>query len=164
MRKMMNKLLKLLVDNTILLILIVGTWIIVFLMLWNCSVKGCLKMTTSVNCARREYWKDAECIGGKILVRNHETYLLDEDTGEILAGSYAGIMVGDFEYPYHIARYITEDNLLGFIDEYGNEITPGIYTNATCFLDGKASVVDQDGNRYDIDTEGKICKGKKEKK
>ena len=134
MRKMMNKFLKLLVDNTILLILIVGTGIIVFLMLWNCSVKGCLKMTTSVNCARREYWKDAECIGGKILVRNHETYLLDEDTGEILAGSYAGIMVGDFEYPYHIARYITEDNLLGFIDEYGNEITPGIYTNATCFF------------------------------
>ena len=48
MRKMMNKFLKLLVDNTILLILIVGTGIIVFLMLWNCSVKGCLKMTTSV--------------------------------------------------------------------------------------------------------------------
>lgn len=67
MRKMMNKLLKLLVDNTILLILIVGTGIIVFLMLWNCSVKGCLKMTTSVNYARREYWKDAECMGEKYL-------------------------------------------------------------------------------------------------
>ena len=112
MSKMKNKLLQLLVDNTILLILIVGTGIIMFLMIWNCSVKGCLKMTTSVNCASREYWKDAECVRGKILVRGQETYLLDEDTGEILAGSYAGIMVGDFEYPYHIARYITEDNLL----------------------------------------------------
>lgn len=51
-------------------------------------------MTTSVNCARREYWKDAECIGGKILVRNHETYLLDEDTGEILADHMQGLWWG----------------------------------------------------------------------
>lgn len=65
MRKMMNKFLKLLVDNTILLILIVGTGIIVFLMLWNCSVKGCLKMTTSVNCALKRILERRRVYRGK---------------------------------------------------------------------------------------------------
>lgn len=163
MRKMMNKFWKILVDNQVLLLLVVGVGIITFFMFWNCSVKECLEMTKSVNCASREYWKDAECIGKKILVRGQKTYLLDENTGKILAGPYAWIMVDDFEFSDDIARYITEEDLIGFIDEYGNEITPGIYMDATCFLAGRASVIDRDGNQYVINKKGKICKGKKEK-
>lgn len=45
---MMNKFWKMLVDNTILLIVIVGVGIVMFLVLWNSTVKECLKMTTPI--------------------------------------------------------------------------------------------------------------------
>jgi len=154
MKNMMNKFRNLFAENIVLLILVAGAGIGAFLLVWYCSMNGCLKMTTSVDNASWEYWKDADRVGDQMLVRGREVYLLDEYTGEILAGPYAWITVDDFDFSYHIARYTTEDNLIGFIDDQGNEITPAVYTDATCFLEGRALVMDQEGNQYEIDTDG----------
>lgn len=74
----MNKFWRMLVENRLLLLLIAGVGIIIFLLLWECSVKGCLKMTISVNYANMKYWKDAERIGNNILVRGENVFVGNE--------------------------------------------------------------------------------------
>ena len=83
MKNMMNKFWNLLVENIVLLALIVGVGIGAFLLLWRCSVTSCLKIITSVDYARWEYWKDADCVGDQMIVRDEEAYLLNGYTGEI---------------------------------------------------------------------------------
>lgn len=154
MKNMKNKFWNLLAENIVLLALIAGVGIGAFPLLWHCSVTGCLKTTTSVDYASWVYWKDVNHVGNQMIVKDQEAYLLDECTGEILAGPYAWIIVDDFAFPCHIARYITEDNLIGFIDDRGNEITPAVYTDAECFSEGRALVTNQKENQYEIDTDG----------
>lgn len=160
MKKMMNKCWSILTENVMLLGLVLGIGLGVFFLLWHESITRCLRMITSVEYINREYWKDADCIDNKIIIRGQSTYLLDEYTGEILAGPYAWIVLEDFDFAYHIARYIEENNLIGFINDNGNVITPPVYTDATRFLEnGQALVRDQDGNQYAIGTDGEVYKG-----
>ena len=91
--------------------------------------------------ADMDYWNSAE------------TELFGDHTDEVLAGPYAGIAGEDFDFSYGIARYITEDGLIGFIDEEGHEIIPTIYTAASEFTEGSVYVTDQEGNYYEIDTD-----------
>lgn len=98
MKNMMNKFWNLLAENIALLALIAGVGIGAFLLFWRYSVTGYLKKTTSVDYASWKYWKDADRVGDQMLVRDQEIYLLDEYTGEILAGPYAWIIVDDFGF------------------------------------------------------------------
>lgn len=74
-------------------------------MVWCYSINDCLKMAASVDYASWEYWKDADRVGDQMLVRGREAYLLDEYTGEILAGLYAWITVDGLQFRKHSSEY-----------------------------------------------------------
>lgn len=73
----------------------------------------------------------------------------------IVAGPYTWIAADDYDNATHIERYRSTNGLIGFVDESGNEITPAIYQEASCFSDGRAAVTDKEGNQYRIDTKGR---------
>lgn len=158
MKKIMSRFRNILLKNRCLLILLVGLAIVAFLLLWECSMEGILKEMKTACDAERDYWlnADTEMYGEHVVIRNQEAFLLDEHTGEVLAGPYAGIAGKDFDFSHGIARYITEDGLIGFLDKEGHEITPAIYTDASEFTEGTLLVTDQEGNQYEIDTDGWI--------
>lgn len=163
MKMIMNKFRNILQENMLLRILLIGFVIVAFLLLWKCSMEEILRETKTAYDAEKDYWFNAETemFGEQVVIRNEEAYLVDKYTGEVLAGPYAGIAGDDFEFSYGIARYITVDGLIGFIDDEGNEITPAIYIAASKFTEDTALVIDQDGNQYEIDTDGcKISQGK----
>lgn len=158
MKKIMSRLRDILLENRLLLILLAGFVVAAFLLLWKCSMKGILMETKTAYDAECDYWLNADTrmYGDHVVIRNQEAYLVDEYTGEVLAGPYAGIAGEDFDFSCGIARYITEDGLIGFLDEEGHEITPAIYTKASEFTEGRALVTDQEGNQYEINTDGWI--------
>lgn len=157
MKKVMSRFRKILLENRLLLILLIGFAVVAFLLLWKYSIEGILGVTKTIYDIERDYWFNAESemFGDHVVIRNQEAYLVDDHTGDVLAGPYAGIEVDDFYYSYGIARYITVDGLIGFIDEEGYEITPAIYIKASEFTEGTALVMDQEGNQYEIDTDGR---------
>lgn len=156
MKKMMSRFRNILYENIVLLILLNGFGIVVFLLLWKCSMEGILRETKTAYVAEWDYWfyAETEMFGDHVVIRNQEAFLVDDYTGEVLAGPYADIAGDDFDFSYGIARYMTEDGLIGFLDEDGHEITPAIYTAASEFTEGTALVTDQEGNQYEIDTDG----------
>lgn len=163
MKMIMNRFRNILQENILLQILLIGFVIGVFLMFWKCSMKEILRETKTAYDAEWNYWFNAETemCGDQVVIRNKEVYLVDKYTGEVLAGPYVGIAGDDFEFSHGIARYITVDGLIGFIDDKGHEITPAIYTAASKFTEGTALVIDPESNQYEIDTEGcKIPQGK----
>ncbi|MGN8963510.1 WG repeat-containing protein [Bariatricus sp. HCP28S3_D3] len=156
MKMIMSRFRNILKENILLLILLIGFEVVAFLLLWKCSMKEVLRKTKTAYDAEWDYLFNAETkmFGEQVVIRNEEAYLVDEYTGEVLAGPYAGIAGDDFEFSYGIARYITTDGLIGFIDDEGHEITPAIYTAASEFTEGTVLVTDQEGNQYEIDTDG----------
>lgn len=80
MKNMMNKFWNLLAENIVLLALIVGVGIGAFLLLWRYSVTGCLKITTSIDYASWEYWKDTERVGDQMIVRDQKENQYEIDT------------------------------------------------------------------------------------
>ena len=164
MKTMMSRFQDVLRENLLLLCLLIGFGIGIFLALWKCSMEGILRETKMAYDADRNYWYSAETemFGDHVVIRNQEAFLVDDHTGEVLAGPYVGIVGRDFDFSYGIARYITTDGLIGFIDEEGHEITPAIYTAASEFKEGIVQVTDQEGNQYEIDIDGwKIPQGKR---
>lgn len=161
MKKVMIKFRNILQENILLLILLISAGIGALLLVWKYSMEWCLREVKTARCADWEYWNDAEKLGDHVVIRGQEAYLVDEDTGELLAGPYAGIAGDDLDFSCHIARYVTEDGLIGFIDDEGHVITPAIYTDASDFSEGTARVTDQEGKQYEIDTDGwKVSQGK----
>lgn len=158
MIKIMSRFRNILLENRLLLILLAGFAVAVFLLLWECSMEGILREMKTACDAERDYWlnADTEMYGEHVVIRNQEAFLVDEYTGEVLAGPYAGIAGEDFDFSRGIARYITEDGLIGFLDDEGHEIAPAIYTEASEFTEGTSLVTDQEGNQYEIDTNGWI--------
>lgn len=155
MKKMTSRFRDILQENLLLLFLLFGFGVGLFLGLWKCSMEEILGETKMAYDADMDYWNSAETemFGDHVVIRNQEAFLVDDHTGEVLAGPYAGIAGEDFDFSYGIARYITEDGLIGFIDEEGHEITPAIYTATSEFTEGSVYVTDQEGNHYEIDTD-----------
>lgn len=155
MKKMMSRFRDVLQENLLLLFLLIGFGIGIFLVLWRCSMEEILRETKLAYDADMDYWYSAETemFGDHVVIRDQEAFLVDDYTGEVLAGPYAGIAGYDFDFSYGIARYITADGLSGFIDEEGHEITPAIYTAASDFTEDSVHVTDQEGNQYEIDTD-----------
>lgn len=155
MKKIMSRFRDILLENRLLLILLAGFAVAAFLLLWKCSLEGILSGTKTAYDAESDYWLnvDTEMYGKHVVIRNQEAFLVDEYTGEVLARPYASIAGEDFDFSYGIARYMTEDGLIGFLDEEGHEITSAIYTEALGFAEGTSLVTDQEGNQYEIDTD-----------
>lgn len=157
MKKILSRFRGILQKNVLLMCLLIGFGIGIFLVLWKYSMEGILKETKTAYDAEWNYWftAETEILGDHVVIRNQEAFLVDDNTGEVLAGPYVGIAEDDFDFSNNIARYMTADGLIGYINDEGYEITPAIYTVASEFTEGTAQVADQEGNQYEIDTDGR---------
>lgn len=148
-------------ENILLLVLLTGIGAILFLTGWYCSLRVLTDAVTSAGTLREEFWKSAETVNNHVVQRGeNETWLIDEDSHELLAGPFEDIY-DDFDDDCDswrgnlIARYLDHGGKIGYVNyKNGTVIAEAVFVSGSIFKDGLAWVQDEAGCEYAIDSRG----------